>query len=158
MTPHKSCFILGWDKAISDPRRLSRTIQIKICVEYRDMLPGPRLVCQEPGLRPKGRTPSVPDNSSRDLGSMSRYSAQILICFIVYIFHFSIPLWVWLGTLQDCHHAQCPLPLSIMMRMKLVIRQSNLPACLAEFQLAHLNTLWHLAFWWNSQIKNGWHL
>ena len=27
-------------------------IQIKICVEYRDMLPRPRLVCQEPGLRP----------------------------------------------------------------------------------------------------------
>ena len=27
-------------------------IQIKICAEYRDMLPRPRLVCQEPGLRP----------------------------------------------------------------------------------------------------------
>ena len=43
---------------------------------------------------------------------MSRYSAQILICFIAYIFPFlSFPLWVWLGTVQDCHHplAQCPL-------------------------------------------------
>ena len=34
-------------------------IQIKICAEYRDMLPRPRLVCQEPGLieadRPKPR-------------------------------------------------------------------------------------------------------
>ena len=52
------------------------------------MLPRPRLVCQEPGLRPIGRSPGVPDKSSRGLGSMSRYSAQILICFIAYIFHF----------------------------------------------------------------------
>ena len=63
-------------------------IQIKICAEYRDMLPRPRLVCQEPGLRPIGRSPGVPDKSSRGLGSMSWYSAQILICFIAYIFHF----------------------------------------------------------------------
>ena len=63
-------------------------IQIKICAEYRDMLPRPKLVCQEPGLRPIGRSPGVPDKSSRGLGSMSRYSAQILICFIEYIFLF----------------------------------------------------------------------
>ena len=61
-------------------------IQIKICAEYRDMLPRPRLVCQEPGLRPIGRSAGVPDKSSLGLGSMSRYSAQILICFIAYIF------------------------------------------------------------------------
>ena len=107
-------------------------IQIKICAKYRDMLPRPRLVCQEP----IGRSPGVPDKSSRGLGSMSRYSAQILICFIAYIFLiFFIPLWVWLGTLQDCQCAQCPLPLSIVIRMRLVIRQSKLPACLAEVQL-----------------------
>ena len=52
------------------------------------MLPRPRLVSQEPGLRPIGRSPGVPDKSSRGLGSMSRYSAQILICFIAYIFYF----------------------------------------------------------------------
>ena len=63
-------------------------IQIKICAECRDMLPRPSLVCQEPGLRPIGRSPGVPDKSSRCLGSMSRYSAQILICFIAYIFQF----------------------------------------------------------------------
>ena len=40
-------------------------IQIKICAEYRDMLPRPRLVCQEPGLRPIDRSPGVPDKSSR---------------------------------------------------------------------------------------------
>ena len=100
------------------------------------MLPRPRLVCQEPGLRPIGRSPGVPDKSSRGLGSMSRYSAQILICFIAYIFLFCLLLWVWLGTVQDCHHAQCPLPLSIVIRMRLAIRQSKLPACLAEVQLA----------------------
>ena len=65
-------------------------IQIKICAEYRDMLPRPRLVCQEPGLRPIGRSPGVPDKSSWGLGSMSRYSAQILICFIAYIFPFFV--------------------------------------------------------------------
>ena len=109
------------------------------------MLPRPRLVCQEPGLRPIGRIPGVPDKSSRGLGSMSRYSAQILICFIAYIFLiFFIPLWVWLGTLQDCKYAQCPLPLSIVIRMRLVIKQSKLPACLAEVQLVDQNTLWHL--------------
>ena len=119
-------------------------LQIKICAEYRDMLPRPRLVCQEPGLRPIGLSPGVPDKSSRGLGSMSRYSAQILICFIAYIFHFFIPLWVWLATLQDCHYARCPLPLSIVIRIRLFIRQSKLPTCLVEVQLAHVNTLWHL--------------
>ena len=66
----------------------------------------------------------VHDKSSRGLGNMSRYSAQILICFRAYILHiFFIPLWVWLGSLQDCHHPQCPLPLPIVIRMRLVIRQ-----------------------------------
>ena len=59
---------------------LQFVIQIKICAEYQDMLPRPRLVCQEPGLRPIGRSPGIPDKSSRGLGSISRYSAQILIC------------------------------------------------------------------------------
>ena len=67
---------------------INNIIQIKICAEYRDMLPRPKLVCQEPGLRPIGRSPGVSDKSSRGLGSMSRYSAQILICFIAYIFQF----------------------------------------------------------------------
>ena len=61
-------------------------IQIKIGVEYWDMLPRPKLVCQEPELRLIGRSPGVPDKSSWGLGSMSRYSAQILVCFITYIF------------------------------------------------------------------------
>ena len=76
------------DISTCSPSRHHCVIQIKICAEYRDMLPRPRLVCQEPGLRPIGRSPGVPDKSSRGLGSMSRYSAQILIYFIAYIFLF----------------------------------------------------------------------
>ena len=128
------------------------SIQIKICVEYWDMLSMPRLVCQEPGLR---LSPGVPDKSSRGLGSMFRYSAQILICFIANIFPFFIPLRVCLGTLQDCHHAQCPLPLSIVIRMRLVIRQSKLPACIAELQLAIENTIWLLCHR-TGEIKIKW--
>ena len=41
--------------------------------------------------------------STRPLGSKPRYSVQILICFIAYIFQFSIHLWGWLGTLQNYH-------------------------------------------------------
>ena len=138
---------------------VNHVIQIKICAEYRDMLPRPRLVCQEPGLRPIGRTPGVRDKSNRGLGSMSRYSAQILICFIAYIFLvFFVPLWVWLGTLQDCQYAQCPLPLSIVIKMRLVIRQSKLPACLAEVQLAHQNTLAFKSQPGENDWYNGWNL
>ena len=51
------------------------------------MLPRPKLVSQEPWLRSIGRSQCVPEKSSQGLGSMSRYSAQILICFIANIFH-----------------------------------------------------------------------
>ena len=113
-------------------------IQIKICAEYRDMLPRPRLVCQESGLRPIGRSPGVPEESSRGLGNMSRYFAQILICFIAYIFLFCLFLcgFGWELCRTTIMPSQCPLPLSIVIRMRLAIRQSMLPACLAEVQLA----------------------
>ena len=118
-------------------------IQIKICAEYQDMLPRPVPVCQEPGLRPIGWSPGVPDKSSRGLGSMSRYSVQIIICFIAYMFLYYSSVGL-VGNFAGCQYAQCPLPLSIVIRMRLVIRQSKLPACLAEMQLAHQNTLWLL--------------
>ena len=70
----------NWDIYIFIVTRRTFVIQIKICAECRDMLLRPRLVCQDPGLS------GVPDKSSRGLGSMSRYSAHILICFIAYIF------------------------------------------------------------------------
>ena len=89
-------------------------MQIKICAEYRDMLPRPRLVCQEPGLRPIGRSPGVPVKSSRGQGSMSRYSAQILICFIAYIFQFFLFLcgfgWEFCRA-ASMHSALCHCPL-----------------------------------------------
>ena len=54
--------------------------QIKICAEYRDMLPRPRLdLSCTPRLRPIGLSPGS-WQTSLGLGSMSRYSAQILIC------------------------------------------------------------------------------
>ena len=127
------------------------------------MLPRPRLVCQEPGLRPIGRSPGVPVKSSRGLGSMSRYSAQILICFIAYIFLiFFIPLWVWLGTLQDCQCAQCPLPLFTVIRMRLVIRQSKLPACLAwgaagppKHSGIQITACWKWQIKWMKSVSTG---
>ena len=54
--------------------------QIKICAEYRDMLPRPPLdLSGTPGLRPIGLSPGS-WQTNLGLGSMSRYSAQILIC------------------------------------------------------------------------------
>ena len=53
-------------------------IKIKICAEYREMLPRSRLLCQKPGLRPIGRSPGAPDKSSRGLCSMS----QVLCTFL----------------------------------------------------------------------------
>ena len=56
--------------------------QIKICAEYRDMLPRPLLdLSGTPGLRPIGLIPGS-WQTSLGLGSMSRYSAQILICIL----------------------------------------------------------------------------
>ena len=70
--------------------------QIKICAEYRDMLPRPRLdLSGTPGLRPIGLSPGS-WQTSLGLGSMSRYSAQILICIIQFnAGHVCLFVWVW---------------------------------------------------------------
>ena len=47
-------------------------------------------------------------------------------------------------------YTKCPLPLSIVIRMRLVIRQSNLPSCFAGVQLEE-NTLCH--FYAIGQVK-----
>ena len=61
-------------------RKMYAIKQIKICAEYRDMLPRPRLdLSGTPWLRPIGLSPGF-WQTSLGLGSMSRYSAQILIC------------------------------------------------------------------------------
>ena len=63
-------------------RKMYAIKQIKICAEYRDMLPRPRLdLSGTPGLRPIG---PISWQTSLDLGSMSRYSAQILTCITWY--------------------------------------------------------------------------
>ena len=63
-------------------RKMYAIKQIKICTEYRDMLPRPRLdLSGTPGLRPIGLSPGS-WQTSLGLGSMSRYSAQILICIL----------------------------------------------------------------------------
>ena len=61
-------------------RKMYAIKQIKICAEYQDMLPRPWLdLSGTPGLRPIGLSPGS-WQTSLGLGSMSRYSAQILIC------------------------------------------------------------------------------
>ena len=66
-------------------RKMYAIKQIKICVEYRDMLPRPRLdLSGTPGLRPIGLSPGS-WQTSLGLGSMSRYSAQILICITMWL-------------------------------------------------------------------------
>ena len=58
-------------------RKMYAIKQIKICAEYRDMLPRPRLdLSCTPGLRPIGLSPGS-WQTSLGLGSMTRYSAQI---------------------------------------------------------------------------------
>ena len=108
----------------NDNRALS-VIKIKICAEYWDMQPRPRLVCQEPGLRP----------------------IDFNLFYSIHVSFFSIPLRVWLGTwgVASMHSAlwYCPLQSEwgwssdntyvcfrvFLLEIKLL--QSQLPACLA---------------------------
>ena len=65
-------------------RKMYAIKQIKICAEYRDMLTRPRLdLSGTPELWPIGLSPGS-WQTSLGLGSMSRYSAQILICITFY--------------------------------------------------------------------------
>ena len=95
------------------PICLLYVIRIKIYAEYREMLPGLRLVCQEHGLRPISRSPGILYKSSRGLGSMFRYSAQILICLIANSFQFPKSPVGGMGALQywdghvAFHHCYC---------------------------------------------------
>ena len=74
-------------------RKMYAIKQIKICAEYRDMLPRPRLdLSGTPGLRPIGLSPGS-WQTSLGLGSMSRYSAQILICILEKLCGWH--LWKW---------------------------------------------------------------
>ena len=71
-------------------RKIYAIKQIKICAEYRDMLPRPRLdLSGTPGLRPIGLSPGS-WQTSLGLGSMSRYSGQILICILHFQWGFGL--------------------------------------------------------------------
>ena len=86
-----------------------------------------------PGLQPIALSPGS-WQTSLGLGSMPRCSALMLISFIAYIFLFYSSCWFgW--ELCRTSTMQCPPTLPIVIKMRLVIRQSNLPACLAEVQL-----------------------
>ena len=41
--------------------------QVKVSAEYQDMLPRPRMVCPELGLRPVGRCLGIADKTTLDL-------------------------------------------------------------------------------------------
>ena len=82
-------------------RKMYAIKQINICAEYRDMLPRPRLdLSGTPGLRPIGLSQGS-WQTSLGLGSMSRYSAQILIC-IIYIIMVNTVSVVYLTTTENC--------------------------------------------------------
>ena len=83
-------------------RKMYAIKQIKICAEYRDMLPRPRLdLSGTPGLRPIGLSPGS-WQTSLGLGSMSRYSAQILICIIYITQRFKLISWNFMK-IQEFH-------------------------------------------------------
>ena len=133
---------------------VSYIIQIKLCAEYRDMLPRPRLVCQEPGLRCIGRSPGVPDKSSRGPGSMSWYSAQILICFIAYIFLFLFLCgfgWELCRTASiHCTLCHCPLKSKWGWSSDNQSSQHALMRC--SWPIKTLSGI-YVTDWWNWQIK-----
>ena len=128
--------------------RQSYVIQIEICAEYRDIIPRPMLICQEPGLRLIGLSPGGPDKSSL-------CSVQILICSIPCIFHFFYSSVGLVGNFAGLQPWRVPSAIVHCNENEAGNRQSKLPAILAELQLAHdKNTLSFMPQdWWNWQIK-----
>ena len=99
-------------------------IQIKICAEYRDMLPRPRLdLSGAPGLRPIGLSPGSWQTSLNLFYSIHFFNFQFLCGFG----------WEPCRT-ATMHSAPCHCSLLSEWGCSVLIRQSNLPACLAEGQ------------------------
>ena len=100
-------------------RKMYAIKQIKICAEYQDMLPRPRLdLSGTPGLRPIGLSPGS-WQTSLGLGSMSRYSAQILICIVT--FHMLERLYVTLYVTVPHHRHRTFAEFPILIRHKIII-------------------------------------
>ena len=103
----QSCIVPNQTHKENNKKRKMYAIkQIKICAEYRDMLPRPRLdLSGTPGLRPIGLSPGS-WQTSLGLGSMSRYSAQILICILSHMtgirrrYFLRMSVNMWLNTLH----------------------------------------------------------
>ena len=107
--------------------------------------PRPRQVCQVPGLGQFGLKADVPGKLTEALATISWYSAQILICFVAYIFHVPIPMWVGLGTLGFWTSCELwPLPIVIRMRQSLKSIKSSITPCMNWWNAAGWDTLWHL--------------
>ena len=101
--------------------------------------------------------PGVPDKSSRSLDSMSRYSAQILICFIAYIFLFYSSAGL-VGNFAGLLPCWCTMPSAIVHCSQneaghQTIKAASMPCCGATGPCKH-----SLAFmpldWCNWQIKS----
>ena len=88
--------------------------------------PRPRQVSQEPGLRPINLT------------NRSVFCTDLSLFYSIYF------LWVGSWTLHF-RMPQCPMPLSTVIRTRLLIRESNLPACLAWARCRSMKThpAWH---------------
>ena len=99
---------------------------------------------QHPGLRLSGRSPGVPDKSSRGLCSMSRYSAETFICFIAYIFHLFYSSVGWVVNFAG-------LPLCTVPSVVVHYNQNEADRQTVK---AHVNTLAFMTQdWWNWEIK-----
>ena len=88
---------------------------------------------------------NVPDKTSWGLGSMSRYSAQILIClFFTYITKFSFRLWVGLGICIS-GLSPCSLALSIVIRIRQPLKtiKSSSILCMG-WSIIGWETLWYV--------------
>ena len=97
----------------NEKRKMYAIKQIKICAEYRDMLPRPRRdLSGTHGLRPIGLSRGS-WQTSLGLGSMSRYSAQILICI-------SYPpcLHIWHANNVDENHLYLRFTCSFKLRLQ----------------------------------------
>ena len=130
-------------------RKMYAKKQIQICAEYRDMLPRPRLdLSGTPGLRPIGLSPGS-WQTSLGLGSMSRYSAQILIC-ILYP--------KMLHSEQKCAHFCSEWRIVGYGTFAFWIWETRLLASIALLWLAGINLCWgitnHNEFWGHATRGN----
>ena len=84
----------------------------------------------------------VPEKSSRGLGSMSRHSAQILICCIAYIFNAGLPVCTVPSAIVHCNHNEAG---------HRTIKAPGMPCWGTAGPSKHSGI--YATDWWNWQIK-----